>query len=403
MKRITSFFLFIAWNIVLAIPQVSQAATKAMETSLSSFKNSSHASEFRGAWVPTIVNLCFPSKMGLSEQQQKAEIIRILQTAQEAHLNNLFFQVRPEADAFYASSMEPWSRYLTGVQGKSPHFDPLQYFVQEGHRRGIAIHAWFNPYRVAIDRSNPNSPIHISRRFPFFVRHIGKMLWLDPGDPKAQTYIISIISDVMRRYDIDGVHIDDYFYPYPEFLGGKRFPDNSTYQHYCHDGGRLALDDWRRASVNLFVERLSKSVHEQKPGILFGISPFGIYTKGQPSDVKAGLDQLHQLYADPLLWMRQGWVDYMAPQLYWKNNGPQSFRSLLRWWRSPAVNPRGIPIYPGIALERLSEKNWPVQEIAEQLQIEKTTDPRKNGGFILWNMKQLENNTKGIASVIRSH
>ena len=359
--------------------------------------------EFRGAWVPTIVNLCFPSRTGLSTEQQKAEIIRILETARAAHLNNLFFQVRPEADAFYSCPTEPWSRYLSGKQGTSPGFDPLQYFIEEGHRRGIAIHAWFNPYRVAINRCNPCSAQHISHRSPRSVHCVGKMLWLDPGDPAVQDYIVTVIRDVMYRYHIDGVHLDDYFYPYPEILGGKCFPDAITYQRYRKSGGTLAVADWRRASVNALVKRLSRIVHQEKPGLLFGISPFGIYTKGQPNTVKAGLDQFHQLYADPVLWMREGWVDYMAPQLYWKESGPQSFSALLRWWRSPQVNPRGIPIYPGIALERLTEKHWPVQEIDQQLHIERSIQPRGHGGFILWNIKQLEQNVKGVASVVRKN
>ncbi|MBX9742513.1 MAG: family 10 glycosylhydrolase [Chthoniobacterales bacterium] len=362
------------------------------------------STEFRGGWVPTIINLCFPSRIGLSEEQQKAEIIRLLEAAHYARLNNLFFQVRPECDAFYHSSIEPWSRYLTGTQGKAPAFDPLQFFITEGHRRGIAIHAWFNPYRVSINAANPNAPLHVSHRFPFFVHRIGKkLLWLDAGNPKAQDYIITVISDVMRRYDIDGVHLDDYFYPDPEFLEGKKIPDDATYRAYRYNGGKLSLGDWRRASVNVLIKRLSRIIHEQKPGILFGVSPFGIYTKGQPADIKAGLDQLNQRYADPVLWIRAGWVDYLAPQLYWKNKGPQSFHSLLRWWRSPSVNPRGVPIYPGIALERLTEKNWPVQEIALQLRVEKTTPPRKHGGFILWSMKQLEDNVKGVAPIVRAN
>ncbi len=358
--------------------------------------------EFRGGWVPTIVNLCFPSRAGLSREEQKREILTLLDTASRARLNHLFFQVRPEADAFYHSSLEPWSRYLTGVQGRSPGFDPLEFFIAQGHRRGIAIHAWFNPYRVAIDRRAPNCSLHLSHHAPSLVHPIGsKMLWLDPGDPKTQDHVLTVITDVMQRYDIDGIHLDDYFYPYPEFLNRKRFPDTATYRAYQQQGGKLSLSDWRRASVNTFIHRLSRTVHQQKPGILFGISPFGIYTKGQPREVQAGLDQFHELYADPLLWMREGWVDYMAPQLYWKNQGPQSFRSLLRWWRSPQVNPRAIPIYPGIALENLVEQHWPVQEIATQLKIEKETLPRKRGGFILWNMKQLEENIQGVASLVK--
>lgn len=355
--------------------------------------------EFRGAWVPTIVNLSFPSRSGLSTQQQRKEIITLLEIARRAHLNALFFQVRPEADAFYYSPSEPWSRYLTGKQGKSPGFDPLAFFIKEGHRYGIAIHAWINPYRVAIKASNPRSSNHISRRAPGMVCKVGEMLWLNPGKPEAQDYIINVIRDLIIRYEVDGVHLDDYFYPYPESLKGKQFPDTGSYHAYRASGGTLMLGDWRRACINRLVKRISMMVHQVKPGILFGISPFGIYTKGEPSDITAGLDQFNQLYADPLLWMREGWVDYMAPQLYWRNDGPQSFTTLLRWWRSPQVNPRHIPIYPGIALENLTEAHWPVQEVIQQLQIEKSI-PTNHHGFILWNIKQLHDNTKGVFSLL---
>ncbi|OHE75260.1 MAG: hypothetical protein A3F67_02215 [Verrucomicrobia bacterium RIFCSPHIGHO2_12_FULL_41_10] len=359
--------------------------------------------EFRGAWVPTVLNLCFPSHSGLSSQQQQREIIALLESAHSARLNALLVQVRPEGDTFYCSSKEPWSRYLTGKQGCSPGFDPLKYFIDEGHRRGIAIHAWFNPYRVAMNSAEARCIQHISHRSPNSVRRVGKMLWLDPGDPAVQDYVLNVVHEVIQHYAIDGVHIDDYFYPYPELLKGKGFPDTVTYQHYRHAGGTLPLADWRRASVNSLVRRLSIMVHQEKPGLLFGVSPFGIYTKGQPADVKAGLDQLHELYADPLLWMQKGWVDYMAPQLYWRDAGPQSFTALLRWWRNPNVNPRGIPIYPGIALENLSEHHWPAQEIAQQLRVERTVQPRGHGGFILWNIKQLAQNQKGVAAIVRQN
>jgi uncharacterized lipoprotein YddW (UPF0748 family) len=385
LKKIFLFTLLISLSTLLAHAEASRAA--------------SSCHEFQGAWVPTVVNLSFPSRMGLSREKQQKELLMLLNTARKAHLNVLFFQVRPEADAFYASPSEPWSRYLTGVQGRSPGFDPLEFFITEGHRRGIAIHAWCNPYRVALNRSLSCSSHHISRRSPHMVCKVGKMLWLDPGNPHAQEYILSVIHDLITRYQLDGVHLDDYFYPYPECLEGKKFPDATSYHTYRASGGRLAVEDWRRASVNVLVKNLSHMIHATKPGMLFGISPFGIYTKGQPSTVVAGLDQLHQLYADPLLWMREGWVDYMAPQLYWRDGGPQSFRSLLAWWRSPQVNPRNIPIYPGIALENLEEHHWPVQEIAKQLQIERSI-PSNYHGFILWNIKQLEKNTKGVLSLV---
>lgn len=384
------FICFIAFSTLVAQTNIPS----------STGSNIAFQKEFRGAWVPTIFNLSFPSCKGLSTQKQKEEIIALLETARYARLNALFFQVRPESDALYYSPLEPWSRYLTGKQGVSPGFDPLQFFIAEGHRRGIAIHAWFNPYRVATNASNPCSLHHISRRAPQVVCKVGKMLWLDPGNPQAQNYIINVIHDVISRYHVDGIHLDDYFYPYPETLEGKKFPDASTYRRYRASGGLLALEDWRRASVNSLVRRLSLMIHHERPELLFGISPFGIYTKGQPQDVTVGLDQLHQLYADPLLWMREGWVDYMAPQLYWRDAGPQSFHTLLRWWLSPAVNPRGIPIYPGIALERLAEKNWPTEEITQQLKIERAI-PTSHHGFVLWNIKQLQKNTKGIAPIVR--
>jgi uncharacterized lipoprotein YddW (UPF0748 family) len=356
--------------------------------------------EMRAAWVATVYNLNFPSKPGLSADAQKAQIVRILDAAKACRLNALMVQVRPEGDALYESSLEPWSRVLTGTQGRSPGYDPLAFFIAEGRKRGIAIHAWINPYRAATSAAATRSPKSPVNRLAKFTRRVGKQLWLDPGAPEVQDYVTAVVRDIVKRYPVAGVHLDDYFYPYPDTYSGS-FPDESTYARYRAKGGALGRADWRRHNVNQMVRRLQEAVHSGRSGALFGISPFGIYTKGQPPEVKAGLDQLNELYSDPVAWMQQGWVDYITPQLYWKDGGPQSFSALLRWWRNPGVNPRGVPVYPGIAIERLGGgHNWPSGEIARQLALEKSIGPRPRGGFILWDFTPLAKNLKGVRSIV---
>lgn len=226
---------------------------------------------------------------------------------------------------------------------------------------------------------------------------------MDPGAPAVQRHIVEVVGDIARRYDVAGIHLDDYFYPYPTNSGAVYpFPDDQTYASYRAGGGTLDRADWRRNNVNTLVRALSSAVHSARPGIKFGVSPFGIYTKGVPADVKAGVDQYHQLYSDPLKWMKEGWVDYIAPQLYWANESPQSFSLLLRWWRSPEANPAGVPICPGIAVERLAPPHgWPVAEIATQVRLEKSIGPRGQGGFLLWNIGPVAKNSKGIMAVLR--
>ncbi len=360
------------------------------------------AAEMRGAWISSVYNLDFPSRKDMTPAEQRQEIQQLMATAARCRLNNVFVQVRPECDALYSSEIEPWSRFLTGQQGRSPGFDPLQVFINEGKRRGIAVHAWINPYRAAISARNSFDRKHISRSLSSQVRQVGNLLWMDPSSPAVQNHVLMVVRDLISRYDLAGIHLDDYFYPYPEQYKGRVFPDAIAYSAYRGSGGQLGLGDWRRRNVNLLVYKLSTMIHQQRPGMKFGISPFGIYTKGHPSTVVAGLDQLNQLYSDPIYWMRQGWVDYVAPQLYWKEGGPQSFSALLDWWRDPAINPRGIPVYPGISLERLSTSaGWPASEIALQMRLEKSIQPRNGGGgFILWRIHQLVKNTKGVAPIV---
>ncbi len=359
--------------------------------------------DFRGAWISSVYNINFPSAPGLPGEVQRAQAIRLLDAAKAAGLNAVLLQVRPESDALYSSQVEPWSRYLTGTQGRSPGYDPLAFFIAEAKKRGIAVHAWMNPYRAAANAGQPRSENHISKRYPQFAYKIGNVLWMDPGAPQVREHIMNVARDLAKRYDIAGVHLDDYFYPYPTNSGAVYpFPDDRTYAAYRAAGGTLDKPDWRRNNVNTLVREIGEAVHSAKPGAVFGVSPFGIYTKGSPADVKAGVDQYHDLFSDPVKWMREGWVDYLAPQLYWAEGGPQSFSSLLRWWRSPQVNPRGVPVWPGIAVDRMSSHGWPASEIATQLALEKSITPRGRGGFLLWNIGPLQKNTKGVVPVIRS-
>jgi uncharacterized lipoprotein YddW (UPF0748 family) len=360
------------------------------------------ADDFRAAWVASVFNLNFPSRPGLAVDLQEAQIVSIVETADRSGLNALMVQVRPEGDALYDSHLEPWSRYLTGWQGTAPGYDPLRTFIKEGKRRGIAIHAWINPYRAAANAAAPLATSHEVYRLRDSVRRVGSSLWLDPGSSEVRQHVVKVVSDLVRNYDVAGLVLDDYFYPYPgKGYGRGTFPDSKSYARYVAGGGSLNREMWRRENVNALIRELRATVRAVRPGTAFGVSPFGIYTRGQPSDVTADLDQYHDLYADPVRWLREGWVDYLSPQLYWKNAGSQSYSALLRWWRSQGVNPRQVPIFPSIALERLGPGyDWPVTEIEQQLYLEKIIQPRSQGGFILWNVGSLLRNQKNVGSVV---
>ena len=357
------------------------------------------AEVLKGAWVASVYNINFPSRSGLSAETQKAEIREIVQAAARSGLNALMVQVRPEGDALYASRIEPWSRFLTGTQGLAPGYDPLEYFIQEGRKQGVAIHAWINPYRAAANVSEARASNHVSRQLAGAVHRIGTLLWLDPGEPAVREHVVKVVRDIVERYPVAGVLLDDYFYPYPSRGYPKgTFPDRAFYARY---GGHMELADWRRQNINRLIEELHDTVKAVRPDAMFGVSPFGIYRKGFPADVKVELDQYQDLYADPVAWLKHGWVDYLSPQLYWRDKSAQSFSTLLHWWRNAAINPNGIPIYPSIAIDRLGGSyRWPSSEIASQLAIEIATKPRASGGFILWNVGPLLQNSKGVAAVV---
>ena len=348
--------------------------------------------EFRGAWVATVYNLDWPSKPGLPAAMQKAELRAILNKAADLKLNAILLQVRPACDALYNAKQEPWSAFLTGHQGESPGYDPLEFAISEAHARGIELHAWFNPFRAAIHAGDTLAPGHVARVHPEWVRKYGGQLWLDPGEPAARRYVIDVILDVVRRYDIDGVHIDDYFYPYPK--GGADFPDGATWQQR---GAGMNRGDWRRENINRFVEEMYRSVKGAKSSVRVGISPFGIWRPRVPATIEAGLDSYAQLFADSRKWLAEGWCDYLAPQLYWSCMPPkQSFHVLLDWWR--AQSRAGKPIWPGLATERIGPAR-PASEIARQIAL--TRQGTSQPGHIHWSMKALMRDLGGVDEVLK--
>lgn len=356
--------------------------------------------EFRAAWIATVGNIDWPSQPGLTSQEQQAELIAILDRAAALNLNAVIFQVRPASDAFYNSELEPWSEWLTGEMGRAPepYYDPLEFAVNEAHARGLELHAWFNPFRARTPSDRPASSRHVTRRMPDKVRTYGELKWLDPGDGAVQAHVLRVIADVVRRYDIDGVHIDDYFYPYRERDRRGRpieFPDDQTYRRYVHGGGQLSRDDWRRDNVNRFVEQLYRTVKNEKPWVKVGISPFGIWRPGHPEGV-AGLDAYREIYADAKRWVNEGWLDYVSPQLYWRTSAPeQPYGRLLEWWIRENEHRRHV--WPGNFTSRVGDPKaqWDAREILDQIRI--TRDAPGHLGNVHFSMRALMENRLGLA------
>jgi uncharacterized lipoprotein YddW (UPF0748 family) len=342
--------------------------------------------EFRGAWVASVANIDWPSKPGLSAFAQQAELIAILDRARALNLNAVLLQIRPAADALYASPFEPWSAYLTGVEGRAPepYYDPLTFAVREAHARGLELHAWFNPYRAKHpSATSASARTHISVTNPELVRSYGKYLWMDPGEPKVLKRTLDVMLDVVKRYDVDGIHIDDYFYPYPE-LGVDSvevpFPDTASYARYQRRGGRLGLSDWRRHNVDTLVQQLYVRTKALKPWVKVGISPFGIWRPGFPAQIK-GFDSHEKLYGDSRRWLREGWIDYFTPQLYWPvAQTAQAYPVLLDWWLSENVKARHI--WPGHNASRAASGGaaWGPDELNAQIRATRATATRAASG-----------------------
>jgi len=354
--------------------------------------------EFRGAWVATVDNIDWPSRPGLSAEQQRAELDRILDVAAAMRLNAIVLQVRPSCDAFYRSSIEPWSEFLTGAQGRAPggDWDPLAHAIDGAQRRGLELHAWLNPFRAR--HRAARSPIAEGHPAKAWMVEYGEELWLDPGIPEARAHSLRIALDIVERYDVDGIHLDDYFYPYP--IGGRAFPDERSHAAYREGGGRLSKADWRRSNVDAFVATLHREIKARKRWVKFGISPFGIVRPGVPAGIEAGIDQYDDLAADVLTWLREGWCDYVVPQLYWPiDRRAQSYRSLLRYWAE--VVPPDVHLWIGNFTSKAVEDagGWSVPELVRQIELARAE--RRASGNLHFSMKPLRDDTRRVRTKLR--
>ncbi len=348
--------------------------------------------EFRGVWVATVENIDWPSKRGLSNPAQKEEFIALLDRHQKNGMNAIIMQVRPSGDALYPSTLEPWSEYLMGTQGlpPSPFYDPLEFMIAETHKRGMEFHAWINPYRAVFNvKKSSIAPSHISKIHPEWFLTYGDKKYFNPGLPQVWQHTNRIVRDLVSRYDIDAIHMDDYFYPYR--IAGKEFPDEKTYQQYSRG---LSKDDWRRSNCDTIVKQLYATIHQIKPGVGFGISPFGIWRNKSKdprgSDTKAGQTNYDDLYADILLWLEKGWVDYIAPQIYWEHDHPLvNYDTLIQWWNK---NSYGKNLYIGHGMYKAGTSSAWRDKNEMPYQIKKMRALENTNGSIYFSSSSFNNN-----------
>ncbi|SEG90799.1 Uncharacterized lipoprotein YddW, UPF0748 family [Nonomuraea solani] len=361
--------------------------------------------ELRGIWIATTQNIDWPSKAGLSPERQKADYVKILDSAAKRNFNAVFLQVRPASDALYKSSLEPWSQYLTGTAGKDPGWDPLPFLTDEAHKRGMEFHAWFNPYRASYGDSTAKLPAsHPARRHPDWTVKFGGRLYYNPGLPAVREHVVKVISDVVDRYDIDGVHFDDYFYPYP--VAGAKFDDTAAFQKY---GKGKKLADWRRGNVNTLVSEVDEAVHEAKNHVKFGISPFGIWrnkSNDPAGSDTSGMSAYDSIYADARAWIKAGTVDYVLPQLYWpRGHKLADYNTLVRWW-SGAVEGSDVQLYIGEGLYRVGAKDDKAWTKPGELagQIAASREQKQVDGAVYFSAKQLLTNPlKAMDRVAKTH
>ena len=358
--------------------------------------------EFRGAWIQCVNG----QYLGKSTRQIQAMLTRQLDELQKDGVNAIIFQVRAECDALYASEYEPWSRYLTGVQGKapSPYWDPLQWMIEQCHNRGMELHAWINPFR-AKHSSTPYanlSPKSVVKQQPELCFKYDNLVLLNPALREATEYTCRIAADIVGRYDIDGFHIDDYFYPYP--VAGKQIPDQALYRQ--HPRGFRNIGDWRRDNVSRFVQELGETIHTIKPWVKFGVSPFGIYRnkRTDPNGSETyGLQNYDDLYADVLLWVNNGFVDYTVPQLYWEiGNKAADYKTLITWWNKHAGN---RPLYIGEDIERTAKHADPGNPRSHQLPAKHRLHQQMSNvqGTVLWYAKTAADNVGNIGHTLRNN
>jgi uncharacterized lipoprotein YddW (UPF0748 family) len=387
------------WGIILSTCFIQ---TKAQQSNKLTEQNPPKR-EFRGVWIATVENIDWPAKPGEPSDKQQNELLSLLDAHQNEGINAVIFQVRPAADAFYAKSLEPWSKWLNGQQGKAPDplYDPLALAITEAHKRGMELHAWFNPYRATKDlKLAALSPQHITNIHPEWFFTYGGMKLFDPGIPEVRDYIVKVILNVVDNYDVDGIHMDDYFYPYPE--KGQKIDDPQTFIKYGNNF--TDISEWRRNNVDLLIKMLSDSIHRHNPRIKFGISPFSIwankYQNPEGSETH-GSNAYYQLYADSRKWIKEGWLDYIAPQLYRPLNDPLvAFGTMVDWWSNNTYNRH---LYIGQAPYRIIENKMAAFKIPAEVPNE-ISYLRKNlrvQGSIFFSSNSLIHNPLGFTDSLK--
>ncbi|MCT2582525.1 glycoside hydrolase family 10 protein [Actinophytocola gossypii] len=405
MRRLLSSLLTVATAFLVA-PAVSSAATPSGGYECPTPDPATPKQQMRAEWIASVANIDWPSSRDLTAAQQQAELVRWYDEAVELGLNTVVVQVRPTADAFWPSPHEPWSHWLTGTQGQDPGYDPLGFAVAEAHKRNLEFHAWFNPYRVSMtDDPGTLVPEHPARVHPDWVIPYGGKLYYDPGLPEVRRFTIDAIMDAVTRYDIDAVHFDDYFYPYP--VAGETFADADTYAE--HGGSFDNIADWRRNNVDLLISELSSAIRAAKPHVQFGVSPFAIWrnssTDPEGSPTQGGVETYDDLYADTRKWVREGWLDYIVPQVYW-NIGftVADYAKLVPWWSS-VVSGTGVNLYIGQANYKVADPNqgapWhDPNEMSEHLTFNR--DHPEVGGDIYFSAVQVRKNALDHMGIVKA-
>ena len=357
--------------------------------------------EFRAVWIATVDNIDWPTKGNFNSDSQKAEFIRLLDMHQRNGMNAVIAQIRPATDAFYPSPYEPWSEWLTGKQGSppNPYYDPLQFMIEETHKRGMEFHAWCNPYRAVfnIDKSSI-AATHITRLHPEWFLNYGDKKYFDPGNKEGQQFVVNVIQDVVSRYAVDAIHFDDYFYPYR--IAGKEFPDNGSYSKYNNG---LTKDDWRRSNVDSIIVFLGRAIKEENKFCQFGISPFGIWRNldkdPEGSATQAGQTNYDDLYADILLWLKEGWIDYVAPQIYFEIGHPRAaYEVLLDWWSKHSY---GKHCYIGLGIYKAGINAAWKDKTQLPRQIEALRNTPNIQGMIFFSSKSFTDNPNGWSDSLR--
>ena len=379
-------FYLLLFNILFALGSTAQIVAKP---------------EFRAVWVATVDNIDWPDSPTIYAHIQKAAFLKLLNMHQRNGMNAVIVQIRPAADAFYPSPFEPWSQWLTGVQGQAPfpYYDPLEFMITETHKRGMEFHAWMNPYRAVFSITNSSiSSTHITRQHPEWFITYGDKKYFDPGNKDVQRYVTNVVKDVVKRYQVDAVHFDDYFYPYR--IAGKEFPDDAKYRQY---GNGMSKDTWRRSNTDSIIVMLGKAIKETNKKCRFGISPFGVWRNASVdsmgSNTRAGQTNYDDLYADILLWLRMNWIDYVTPQLYWEiDHKLADFNTLADWW---AAHSYGKDCYIGIGYYRANSNAAWKDKTQLPKQIQKIRSLPALKGMAFYSSKVFEKNPNGWNDTLR--